>query len=123
MHSCVTKSGRLYFFDTKNPLSKPWENWSKEKTKRIKNTPEGDVEFWIDAPVVDGDQVEYELHYLFLNDQSKLVSKNRLVYRSRTTLEEQLEATGFRVEKVYGGWDGGDFKEQDDEMIFLARKV
>ncbi len=122
IHASLNTGGHI-FFDTKNPLSKPWEKWNKEETRKIKNTPEGDVEFWIDEPVVDGNQVEYELHYLFLNDQSKLVSKNRLVYRSKVTLEEQLETAGFKIEKIYGDWDGSDFKERDNEMMFLAKKV
>lgn len=122
IHASLNEGGYI-FFDTKNPLSKPWERWSKEETRQIKSTPEGDVEFWIDAPMMDDNQVEYELYYLFLKDQTKLVSKNRLVYRSKDVLEEQLGRAGFEIEKVYGGWDGGDFKEQDNEMIFLARKV
>lgn len=122
IHTSLNAGGYI-FFDSKNPLSKPWEKWSKEETKQVKSTPEGDVEFWIDAPVVDGNQVEYELHYLFLNDQNKLISKNRLVYRSKGALVEHLKTAGFKIEKIYGDWDGSDFKEHDDEIIFLAKKI
>ncbi len=122
IHTTLNPGGYI-FFDSKNPLSKPWEKWSEAETKQIKSTPEGDVEFWIDNPIVDGNQVEYELHYLFLKDGDRLVSKNRLIYRSKSELAENLKAAGFKVEKIHGDWGGSDFKESDSEMIFLAKRI
>ncbi len=116
------EEGGVILFDSKNPLSAPWKNWSKEKTKRTRTTPEGEVMFWIDAPVVNGNQVEYELHYLFSKDSEELVSKNTLVYRSKDEIMEDLQTVGFQVENVYGNWNGDEYSEDSEEMIFLAKK-
>ncbi len=116
------EEGGVILFDSKNPLSVLWKNWSKENTQRTKTTPEGEVLFWIDAPVVDGNQVEYELHYLFSKDSEELVSKNALAYRPKDQIMEDLKTTGFQVENVYGNWNGDEYSEDSEEMIFLAKK-
>jgi ubiquinone/menaquinone biosynthesis C-methylase UbiE len=115
--------GGYVLFDSKNPMNAPWERWSKKEAYKMRSTPEGDVEFWIESPIIDGKYVEHELHYLFLKDQEKLVSRNKLVYRSKEELLENLQNSGFEVEKIYGDWDGSHFEENSEEMIFLAKKV
>lgn len=121
MHAAL-ETGVYMLFDSKNPLRAPWKNWAKEHTKRVKTTPLGDVEFWIDSPVMKDKQVEYELHYVFLDTQEELVSKNTLIYRSKDELIADLTDAGFSIKQIYGDWNGGELTDDSEEMIFLAQK-
>ncbi len=110
----LTSSGRL-IFDSKNPLIKPWEKWSrKTSTKKV-----GQVERWYELTKVEGSRVRYEIHYL-LESGEELISNNELVYRSEEEITKSLLDAGFSVESVYGDWDGSPFDATSPEMIFVA---
>ena len=117
------KPGGYIFFDSKNSSLEPWTKWTRELSSKIANTPLGEVESWVELKQINDNRVQYEIHYLFLDNQEKLISKNELVYRTQSELMRDLENASFRIEKVYGNWDASAFDEKSSpEMIFLAEK-
>jgi len=65
-HNSLNPGGHLVF-DCRNPLTKPWEKWTREMSSRKRETPSGEVEMWYQLLEVKENRVLYEIHYLFTN--------------------------------------------------------
>lgn len=114
--------GRL-IFDSRHPLSQPWQSWTHQQSARIAQTEFGEVECWYQLLEAHSNQVRYQIHYHFKETEQKLISLNQLIYRSQSTLRQDLTESGFVIEALYGNWDGSLFSEQSPEMIFVCRAV
>ncbi len=108
--------------DSKNPLLKPWENYTIEKYNKTKDTPFWRVNMQIETTNISWNVVEHTIYYTFEDTWEKLESKNTLVYRSKDELEKSLIKTGYQIVKVYGWWDSGWYSDNSEEIIFLAKK-
>jgi len=65
-------------------------------------------------------RMKFELRYQFPDEQ--LVSESELLFLCRSEIEQHLQASDLRIEKVLGDWDGREFDEASSpEMIFLVR--
>lgn len=109
-------------FDTKNPLRKPWENYTREKYNKTQDTPYWKVNMQIAVTEMDWNTVEHTIYYTFENTWKRLESKNRLIYRSKDEIEKSLLIAGFKIIKVYGWWDSEWYSDDCEEIIFLAKK-
>ena len=110
-------------FDSKNPLLKPWENYTRENYNRTKDTVFWEVNMQIDLKDISGNVITHSIHYNFLETWEKFVSDNTLIYRSKGEIEESLKKAGFEIIKTYGDWSSQEYSEESSEMIFLAQKV
>lgn len=110
-------------FDSKNPLPKPWENYTREKYNRTKITKFGDVNMQIETTNTSWNKSEHTIYYTFLDSGESYISKNTLVYRQKEEIEESLMQAGFKVIKIYGWWNFEKYSYTCEEMIFLASKV
>ncbi|MDB5204763.1 MAG: class SAM-dependent methyltransferase [Candidatus Taylorbacteria bacterium] len=117
------KPGGYIVFDARNPLTKPWEKWTRETSSKKLETPNGEVEMWYQLLEVKENRVVYEIHYFFTKTNEELISVNELIYRSQEEITNYLLDAGFIVEKIYGDWDGSLATETSPEMIFIARKI
>lgn len=121
-HGALRPGGHLAF-DSRNPLTRPWEAWTKPASGRTRHVPtEGETEHWYEVTAVDGPRVRYEIHYRLLERGEHLVSCNELRFRSREGIERDLGRAGFSVRRLHGDWDGSDFTSRSPEMIFLAQE-
>ncbi|WP_433829284.1 class I SAM-dependent methyltransferase [Actinoplanes sp. CA-015351] len=112
--------GRL-IFDSRDPAAKEWERWNPEESRRIIVLAGGEVvEAWTEAGAVTGGVVSLTHHYLFSGTE-ELTSSATLRFRTEDELRRSLEAAGFRVDEMYGGWGrepvGLSF---DGELIVIA---
>ena len=120
----VLKEGWYILFDTKNPIPKPWERYTKEHYNKTKDTW---VLFWrvnmqIETTNTSWNTVEHTIYYTFEDTSERLESKNTLVYRTKNELEKDLIRTGFEIVEVYGWWDSRWYSNDCEEMMFLAKK-
>jgi hypothetical protein len=65
-------------------------------------------------------RMTFDLFYEFTDET--FVSTSELRFLSRSEIEERAIASGLRVEKVLGDWQGEGFDESSSpEMIFILR--
>jgi len=119
-HKALNSGGHLVF-DIRRLTNPPFAGWPKENNRsRFENTDAGPVEWWFKLLGAENARVRYELHYRFARSGEKVVSVNELVFRSHDEVTEALSDAGFRIETIYGDWDGRPVRSDSPEMIFVA---
>lgn len=119
----ILKPGGRLLFDSRNPLTWAWRNWTWAKSRRTVNHDEfGDVEMWTELVNEKANRVQFELHYHFKQNDERLSSLNELIFRSREELEESFHHHELTVEALYGDWDSRPFHRESEELLFLVQK-
>lgn len=118
-------SGGHFIFESRNPLVPTFGSWPTLKSPSMTtDSIAGKVKWWANILEKKDNKISYEIHYLFLNTHEELVSKNELTFRSNQEILQSLLNTGFKIEKIYGDWDGSFYDEKaSPEMIFIASKI
>ncbi|AJT40764.1 class I SAM-dependent methyltransferase [Psychromicrobium lacuslunae] len=119
LHRALRPGGRLAF-DSRNPEARAWETWNPEQTRETQQLSDGYLlESWLESePVADG--LVNLTEYRILPDGSTETQSSALVFRSAERLTADLEAAGFSVEQIYGGWQREPVAG-NRELIVLAR--
>jgi hypothetical protein len=77
----------------------------------------GQVETWWDLIEVTGDLVTFRRTFVFAADGATLTSESTRRFRSRTGIEQSLQAAGYTL---------GDVRDAPDrpgrEMVFIAQR-
>jgi SAM-dependent methyltransferase len=116
----LAPAGRLAF-DTRDPLDRTWEQWNRVDSRRAVAMPDGSVvEMWTEVTAVRDGLVDFTIHYQF-PDADELVSTATLRFRSEAEIRGSLQALGFTVETVYGGWGREPVGQGDGELLVIAR--
>lgn len=116
------KPGGYLAFESRNPLVKPFADWpTPSHHSHIPDTPLGPVERWPDNVHYADGYADYEINYLFTTLCNRLVSGNRLRFRSKQALVASLQDAGFTIEHIYGDWSGEPYIAESPEMIFVAK--
>ncbi|MBL4864464.1 MAG: class I SAM-dependent methyltransferase [Rhodobiaceae bacterium] len=121
IHKTLTPGGH-FVFDSRNPLTQPWDAWTKQSSLQHFDTDEGPIDMWYQFCEITRNRVRYEIHYSFAKSGEKLVSANELVYRSQDAIEQSLIDAGFRIEHVFGDWDRRRVEATSPELIFVAAR-
>lgn len=94
-------TGGHLVFDIRRLTNPPFVGWPTEGNRRkFENIPAGAVEWWFNLLSVEGERVQYELHYFFTHSGEKAVSVNELVFRSQNKITEALSQAGFEIETI-----------------------
>lgn len=110
------KSGGRVVFESRNPAIDWSTQWDYDMEINLQGCVVHESRRFI---AMKNDRMIFELHYEF-PDQS-LVSKSELRFWSRDDIEQRLNSTGLRVEKLLGDWDAKPFDERSSlEMIFMV---
>jgi SAM-dependent methyltransferase len=116
----LVPGGRLAF-DTRDPLDRTWERWNPVDSRRAVAMPDGTVvEMWAEVTAVRDGLVDSTIHYGF-PDGEELVSTATLRFRSEAEIRGSLQALGFTVETMYGGWGREPVGQGDGELLVIAR--
>lgn len=116
----LVPGGRL-LFDARDPRARAWERWNPVDSRRRVRLGDGrEAEVWTEVTAVAGGCVGFTHHYAF-SGGAALVSSSTLRFRTEEELRASLERAGFRVERVYGGWDRQPAGEGDGEFVVVAR--
>jgi 2-polyprenyl-3-methyl-5-hydroxy-6-metoxy-1,4-benzoquinol methylase len=116
----LVPGGRLVF-DTRDPRARKWKDWNPVDSSRRVSLPDGrEVEVWTEVAAVQAGAVSCTIHYIFPGT-AELVSTATLRFRTENELRSSLQAAGFAVEQIYGGWNRQPAGEGDGEFLVIAR--
>jgi SAM-dependent methyltransferase len=116
----LVPGGRLVF-DTRDPLDRAWDRWNPVDSRRRVALPDGgDVEMWTEVTAVRDGLVDFTIHYRF-SDDTELASTATLRFRAEAEVRTSLQALGFAVEAVYGGWGREPVGQGDGELLVVAK--
>lgn len=112
--------GRL-IFDSRDPGDRRWERWNPVDSHRTVIMGDGDrIKTWTEVNFVDDGVVGCTRHYVFTHGD-ELTSSATLRFRSENEIRTTVEAAGFDVDRVYGGWSKEPVGTGDDgELIVVA---
>lgn len=111
LYRVLVPGGRL-LFDSRDPHDRRWERWNPVDSRRRIDLPDGTVVAMetevtdlhpngaagLDAPTVD-----FTIHYAFA-DGERLASTAALRFRTEDEVRTSLDAAGFTVDTIHGGW-------------------
>jgi SAM-dependent methyltransferase len=119
----LVPGGRLAF-DSRDPQARAWEAWNPVDSRQRVSLPDGrTVDIWTEPIEAVGETRTFVIHYRFSGSNEELLSRNTLRFRSEQTLRSSLQAAGFQVEQIFGGWNRDPIGHQDGEFIVLARAL
>jgi SAM-dependent methyltransferase len=116
----LDRGGRL-IFDSRDPDDERWTRWNPAESRRTVVLPGGEaVDVWVEVTDETDRVVTFTGHYLFPGGE-ELASESTMRVRSEREIRSGLEAAGFDVDRVYGGW----LREpvglsEDGELIVVA---
>ncbi len=112
--------GRL-IFDSRDPADRRWTRWNPVDSRRTVLLPDGDpVETWTEVTSVDGGLVSFTQHYVFTDGEER-TSEATMRFRAEHELRRSVEAAGFDVDRIYGGWAREPTGlGEDGELIVIA---
>lgn len=122
LHGALIPGGRLAF-DSRDPVARGWEKWNpSDSRKQMELTDGGELVIWTEVTEVLGELVNFTHHYVFSSTEDELLSQMTLRFRPERTLRTSLEAAGFEVEAIYGGWQRESVGKGNGEFIVIARR-
>ncbi len=112
--------GRL-IFDSRDPAGPGWTGWNPVDSRRTVPLPDGTaVETWTEVTAVGGGLVSFTQHYVFTDGEER-TSEATMRFRTEHELRASVEAAGFDVDRIYGGWAREPVGlGQDGELIVIA---
>jgi SAM-dependent methyltransferase len=115
--------GGSLIFDSRDPAYRGWEVWNPADSLRMVDLHDGSaVRVWNEGTSVEGDVVDFTLHYKF-PDGRELLSSSTLRFRSEEEIRSSLRKQHFVVENIFGGWKREPVGAGDGEFIVVARAV
>lgn len=112
--------GRLVF-DSRDPAARDWDTWRPEHRTEL-TLPDGRAAVnWTEVTDVTGECVSFTHHFSFPDSAEELLSHSTLRFRPEATLRETLDAAGFDVDAIYGGWNREGVGQGDGEFIVFSR--
>jgi SAM-dependent methyltransferase len=110
------RSGGWLVFETRDPASRDWEQWTPDLTRRSVVVPGvGEVESWEEVTDVSGQLVTFRSMTAFRRDDLVIESVSTLRFRGRAELEASLIDVGFEVSEVRDAPD-----RPGREFVFIA---
>jgi SAM-dependent methyltransferase len=123
VHDALREGGRLAF-ESRNPRGAPWTAWDPRTTFASFEAQDGvgAFESWLEVVEVADGRVQLRGWTRFLDDGATVSADSRLRFRTLEELEDDLDRTGFDVERRLGTWDGAALVGHHDEIILVARR-
>jgi SAM-dependent methyltransferase len=122
-YQALNPAGHI-LFDSRTPIFPPYQTWPTEQTpRRVEDPKAGPIDWWYKLLEIKDNRVRYQLHYHFIDSDETVISTDELIFRSQEEITKSLENAGFKVESVYGDWDGSPATSTSEEMIFVATKL
>ncbi|WP_250512554.1 class I SAM-dependent methyltransferase [Caballeronia sp. INDeC2] len=121
------RPGGAIAFESRNPAARAWENWTRERSSRRVEAPDGKtVEVWQERhaqpdPSTTG-RAAFTTHYRFMSTpEDTLSATSELRFRTLDELARLLTDSGFARIDWYGDWDRAPVDETSRELIAVAR--
>jgi SAM-dependent methyltransferase len=121
IHAALRPGGWLAF-ESRNPQARAWEQWNRESTYAINDSPFGPIEEWLEVVSADESRVRMQGHNLFRATGEVVVVDSELRFRKLDEIIGDLTQAGFVLEHVFGGWMREPFAPTSRMMIIVARR-
>ncbi len=117
----LRRGGRLAF-DSRDPRARGWERWTKERSHKFVELPEGQSEHWYQTTAVDErtGMVDFCAHEVDASGQER-VGSARIRFRTEEQLRSMLADAGLEVENIFGGFQGEPVGEGIGTLTVTAR--
>jgi ubiquinone/menaquinone biosynthesis C-methylase UbiE len=121
IHRHMVPGGRL-ILESRNPLAKAWENWTRQKTTDLRVIDGvGPVEVYYQIKDVEAEHVTFDAVFTLEATGETLTSESRLRFPAAGTIERLLAEAGFGESALLGWWDRMPYSETSPEIIAIAR--
>lgn len=116
----LAEGGRLVF-ESRNPATRPWENWTPERSlKTILHPGLGRVHTWHELDETRPGQVRFRTHSHIAGQGEPIITESVLAFRDRDEIERLLRLAGFAEMDWFGDWSGGPLAADSREIIVRA---
>ena len=119
---CLVNGG-LFTFESRNPLARPWEQWTPERPALI---------YFNDGSLVkitttitskfDGHRISFKHDFSGDHPSLPLSSESTLRFHHADELAALLAKHGFAIEQQYGDFQSGPVTDESPEIITIARR-
>lgn len=109
-------------FESRNPAVRAWENWNRESTYKLINSPFGLIEYWLELNNINNDRVCFKSYYVFKKTGKVLEAESELRFRDSEEIINTLQNIGFGVKHVYGNWNHEPITKDSKVMVFIAQR-
>lgn len=118
----LVPGGRLAF-DSRDPDARGWEAWTKERTHKIVQLPQGASQHWYQTTQVNEGtgMVDFCAHEIG-PDGIEHVQCGPLRFRSEDQLRAMLDHAGLAVDDVFGGYHGEPVGRGVGTLTFTAHR-
>ncbi len=116
------RPGGYLAFETRNPLTKAWENWNEPLTER--ETPVGRLRDSVSTdPPDDAGIVTMHCYNEFANDGAVVTFDQQLQFRSLEQVTADLSYAELRVVNMWRDWQGTPFTNTAQEPLMVVEAV
>jgi SAM-dependent methyltransferase len=121
IQSAVADDGR-FAFETRNPLARAWESWTRDHVFEAVDPAGGVVRMWneVERPV-EGDVVRFTTTFTSPRWDVPKVSRSTLRFLDARSLSRFLADAGLVVEEQFGDWDRQPLTDASPDIITVAR--
>lgn len=119
------KPGGHFIFDTRNPLTKVWEQWEKDRTPDLAIDPVSgeQLEVWTEYDgFVEDVYIFYETVKNARTQEVLIHEKMQLKFRTKEEIDESLQQVGFSQVQIYGDWELKQATAETKSFIFQGIK-
>jgi ubiquinone/menaquinone biosynthesis C-methylase UbiE len=108
-------------FETRNPKVRPWERWSRERSRRtVTVQPFGPVVVSYEVRGIAGDIVRFATHHEFAARGDTITTESSLRFLDAEAVVAHLRDAGFDQVTLYGDWDRSAVSASSPQIIVHA---
>ncbi|WP_417233448.1 class I SAM-dependent methyltransferase [Arthrobacter sp.] len=117
-------SGGRLAFDSRDPRARGWERWTKDRSLKTIELPEGPSHHWYQTTHVDESTglVDFCAHEVDAEGRERKAC-DRIRFRSEEHLRSLLTDAGFIVDAVFGGFEGEPVAQGIGALVFIAHRA
>ena len=115
--------GGRFIFDTRNPATQEWRDWTPEHSRRGFDHPSlGAIEAWGDYThdAATG-VITYETHYQIAASERLFSAASKIRFIARERLAAMLDHAGLEVDEWLGDWRGAAYEPTSVDIIPVGR--
>lgn len=118
----LVSGGRLAF-NSRDPLARGWEAWTKERSHKTVQLPTGRSQHWYRTTRVDETTglVQFCAHEISV-DGIEHIGAATIRFRSEEQLRAMLNQSGLIVDEVFGGFKGEPAGQGIGSLVITAHK-
>ncbi len=115
--------GGLFAFESRNPLTRPWQQWTPERPALVYLNDHSLVKIVTTVTSeFDGRTISFRHDFSGDHPSLPLSSESTLRFHHADELAALLAKHGFAIEQRYGDFQSGPFTDESPEIITIARR-